>query len=547
MKDLPPELAARLAALSPAQRELLQRRLQQQGFDVSGVAGPVGIDLDAETVLSADIHPRWSGAPARTPREVLVTGATGFLAAHLVADLLRHTEARVTCLVRAPNVADGLRRLRENFARYELTVPLDRVVAVPSDLAQPRLALASSEYERLADEIDAIYHSAAFLNFVYPYEGFVPPNVAGTRELIRLACDGRPKAFHHVSTTAFFSLVDHRDLPPVIAEEGTLDHGRYCLGGYSQSKWVAEKLVVAAGARGLPTTIHRCGLIAGHGGTGVSHVGDILTRMMKGFVELKSAPALDMSYDVGPVDFVSRAIVHLSLDPTLYGRTFHVIKPEAVELRQFVEGVRAFGHPVAEIPVAEWKERLTATVGGRREHALAPLLPFFAAPATPSGLSLFEAHLGRPRVDAIATGAMLARAGIVLTRADAALHAGLGYLARVGFLPPGAAGHLSKDTRVAEDLVDSAEDESTAIEELAMTEIDAAVARGVTEADVVRFAADIDVWQTSGTGRQAVQFIYRRLRVQGRKSPSHRALLETLMDREGWDGYVARITPSVAG
>jgi hypothetical protein len=270
-------------------------------------------------------------------------------------------------------------------------------------------------------------------------------------------------------------------------------------------------------------------------------VGDILTRMLKGFVELKSAPALDMSYDVGPVDFVARAMVRLSLDPEVSGRTFHLIKPEPVELRQFVEGLRAFGYPVAEIPVDEWKARLTATVGGRREHALAPLLPFFADPAAPSGATLFETHLGRPRIDAIATVARLARDGIALPRADAAMHAGIAHLARVGFLPPGGRGHLSKDSRVADELVDAAEDESTAIEERTTAEIDAMIARGITEADVVRLAADVDVWQTSAAGRQAVQFVYRRLRVQGRRSAAHQALLETLMDREGWEGYVARM------
>ena len=80
-RALPPEIALRLAALSPAQRELLQRRLQQQGFDV-----PLVTDLDAETVLPEDLRPRWSGTPSPAPSRVLVTGATGYLGAHLVAE-----------------------------------------------------------------------------------------------------------------------------------------------------------------------------------------------------------------------------------------------------------------------------------------------------------------------------------------------------------------------------------------------------------------------------------------------------------------------------
>ena len=63
------------------------------------------IDFVAEAAL--DVRIRRDGAPSRprpdwrNPREVLLTGATGFLGAHLLRELLAATDARVWCLVRA--------------------------------------------------------------------------------------------------------------------------------------------------------------------------------------------------------------------------------------------------------------------------------------------------------------------------------------------------------------------------------------------------------------------------------------------------------------
>ena len=67
---------------------------------------------------------------------------------------------------------------------------------------RPRLGLSTGEFRELARSIDVIYHAGALVNFIYPYEELRAANVAGTREVIRLAglCRGIP--VHYVSTTA---------------------------------------------------------------------------------------------------------------------------------------------------------------------------------------------------------------------------------------------------------------------------------------------------------------------------------------------------------
>ena len=96
------------------------------------------IDFGREARLSLKVRDR-SGASApghqrtrprprhgpdwRNPGEVLLTGATGFLGAHLLSELLAATGARVHCLVRARDEHAALARLRHAADRYELRRP----------------------------------------------------------------------------------------------------------------------------------------------------------------------------------------------------------------------------------------------------------------------------------------------------------------------------------------------------------------------------------------------------------------------------------------
>ena len=84
-------------------------------------------------------------------------------------------------------------------------------------------------------------------------------------------------------------------------------------GGYNRSKWVAERLVEQAADRGLPVTVFRPGPISGHSKTGVFNRQDFLYRLVLGYMESGMAPDGAMHLDPLPVDFVSQAMIWLSV------------------------------------------------------------------------------------------------------------------------------------------------------------------------------------------------------------------------------------------
>ena len=133
-----------------------------------------------DSALPADIRPvrrsaEREGGPSmgQTPRDpsgrVLLTGATGFLGAHLVHTLMTETAADVWCLVRAGD-EEGLSRVRGNLERYGLWSPsfTSRIDVIEGDLSAPRLGLLSCDYDRVAEGVDAIYHAGAEVDWVRP-------------------------------------------------------------------------------------------------------------------------------------------------------------------------------------------------------------------------------------------------------------------------------------------------------------------------------------------------------------------------------------------
>jgi thioester reductase-like protein len=381
--------------MSPAaKRALLTELLQQRAREVAAPApaeqrranlidqfvAPV-TNLAGEAVLDPTIH--LDGLPVEhpaRPERILLTGATGFLGAFLLDELLRQTGATVFCLVRCADAETGRRRIEQNLASYVpgRDHPRSRIIPVCGDLSEPLLGLSPERFDELATQIDAIYHNAAVVNWINSYSRLKPTNVTGTQEILRLATRRRAKPVHVVSSLSVFPLVGHPG-GTVIREGDGLDHGGVLYGGYTQSKWVAEKLVTIARSRGLPVAVYRPGLITGHSGTGAWNTDDFMSRLIKSWIEMGSAPDLDGAIDMTPVDYVSSALVHLSLSEKSLGSVFHLVNPRPVHLREIVEWIRPSGYPLELLPYDRWRTELLDGGASGRGRSVNPLVPLFSA------------------------------------------------------------------------------------------------------------------------------------------------------------------------
>lgn len=358
---------------------LLVDHLDAAASGRSAAEGHETVDLRAEAQLDPSIVPRGKQAPSKTPEEIFLTGATGFVGAFLLRELLDKTTANIHCLVRARTKVEAKERLRSTMLDYGIWEDAleSRIRVLPGDLEQPLLGLTTDEFKSLSEQLDAIYHCGAIVNFVKPYEALRAANVQGTQEVLRLACGGRAKVLHYISSIAVFSITHYTGL----VSEKIFPHEVDGLpDGYSQSKWVAEQLVVAAMHQGLPVRIYRPGILSGHSETGVSPLNDALLQLFIACCQIGSLPDFEMNIDVTPVDHAVRAIVHISAGENPE-RVFHLCSPEPTPATVGVSWLSAFGPPLKELPYQQWREILVTQAAKFNCEQLIPLLPESASEA----------------------------------------------------------------------------------------------------------------------------------------------------------------------
>jgi dihydroflavonol-4-reductase len=160
-----------------------------------------------------------------------VTGATGFVGAHLVRALLGQG-ASVKCLVRAASRTDNIDGLSVDVVRGDLT-----------DAASIRDAVNGAE---------VVYHCAAdYRLYVRRPELMYAANVGGTNNVLQAAADCGVRRVVYTSTVGALGL-DPAGLPadetlPVSIED--------MIGHYKRSKFMAERVADNWIGKGLPVVI----------------------------------------------------------------------------------------------------------------------------------------------------------------------------------------------------------------------------------------------------------------------------------------------------
>jgi thioester reductase-like protein len=273
-------------------------------------------------------------------------------------------------------------------------------------------------YHALVEQVDAIVHCGAAVNWVYSYAALRAANVCGTTELLRLACRAGA-SFHFVSSLSACYAQDG----PVTADEtfDALPLLRRVHLGYAQTKIVGEALVREARARGLAARIYRPALISGHSETGAYNQDDLIATLIRGCVIMGIAPDLDWRLDALPVDTVANSIVELSREDRT---TFHLAHPCPRHWRECVLWMRLYGYDVRLVSYPTWLRRVNVETSANAAHPLRPLRSFFTArPPGARGLTLPELYeeSRRTHADSSATQSHLAASGVRVPALDATL------------------------------------------------------------------------------------------------------------------------------
>lgn len=305
---------------------------------------------DTAAVLPAHIRPTRSAPPPGTPaRRILLTGATGFVGAHICAELLANAaDVELVCLVRGD---DPSTRLKTVLASWGLTADLSahRVAVVRADAAAPGLGLSAADRRALTEgptRVDAIVHAAAEVSLLRGTRSLRAVNIDATAGVLELAAQAGASV-HHMSTLSV--------VPPGLPEipDAFIAHGASG-DGYAHSKWVAERLLEQAAARGIPVAVHRLGRVTGARATGIVNTRDILWRILFTGLPHGILPGLHDAEVWTPADELARDLVRLVTRAPEPGLVVNHAPQGTVALAQVHAWLRAYGYRFTVLPAATW-------------------------------------------------------------------------------------------------------------------------------------------------------------------------------------------------
>jgi thioester reductase-like protein len=404
----------------------LMARLQQRTAPAVEIDAP---KLADDVKLPDDWTPGDDKTATWPPRRILFTGATGYLGAYLLAELVEHTDCEIVCLVRAADADAAFKRLRDNADYYGLSteLPPERIRPLVGDIAQPLMGLDETLYRQLAQDIDAVLGAGAHVDFTLPYSELRASNVGGTIEMLRFASAGRRKPLHFVSTLGLLMSTARAGNEPA-AEAWPPDcPGESLVNGYEQSKWVAEHILKLAADRGMPIAVYRPGLLTGDSVTGrFVNTDQFIARFLKSSIQLGCIPALENGVEMLPVDFAAQVIVAGLQSPVSLGKAFHIRHPEPLVIAEVTDVLRKKGYPLDIVPYAEWQRRVLADMDRDSGNALIPFKNMIA------GMDQRQAEF--PPVDDTHCREICSRAGIGFRPSASLLESYVLYFEDSGFL-----------------------------------------------------------------------------------------------------------------
>jgi thioester reductase-like protein len=258
---------------------------------------------------------------------IFLTGSTGYIGAHVAANLLHQHGASLNLLVRARDPHEAEDRLWRSlqlhfdfktFYEYLQT----RIRIFRGDLTDDSFGLGRDDYDRLVHTTDSVIHCAASLNRKSE-KSCLNVNLRGTLEVIKLGLQVNHyhglRRFSHVSTVA----VAGKRQDEVVIEDTAIDWNRSDYDPYARTKKFCEHMIRQLLPE-VPKTIFRPSIVLGDSRRAETTQFD----MVRAFVFLAGLPALPLRpsdrVDIVNVDFVADAVASLHVREQTQHDTYHL-------------------------------------------------------------------------------------------------------------------------------------------------------------------------------------------------------------------------------
>ncbi|KAL1856436.1 putative NRPS-like protein biosynthetic cluster [Diaporthe australafricana] len=346
--------------------------------------------VEDEIASLVEKYSKFSAPKSKPGRFVAVTGSTGSLGAHIVAQLVQDPSIdRIYCFVRAKDESSAAKRTAESLILRKLyhSLPLQlrrKVISLPVDLSKPDLGLPEQTYREITSSLRTVIHAAWSVNFNIRLSSFEKDNIAGVRHLIDLCQSaGSGASFNFCSSVS--TVARHPDEAGPVPE--SLPDAKWAQGmGYAQSKCVAEAVCARAAERaGIPVRVLRIGQIVADTAHGVWNATEAVPLMLQSALTIGALPRLSETPSWLPVDTVAKGVAEIALSDASDASAGGAVFANVVNHRTFswtndlLPALRAAGLDFEEVEPKEWVKRLRESNPDPVVNPPIKLVDFFAS------------------------------------------------------------------------------------------------------------------------------------------------------------------------
>ncbi len=295
-----------------------------------------------------------------SPKNILLTGSTGFLGIHILEELLKLEDVNIYCVIREEPGVTAITKLHQKLTYYfgEKYNHLlhERIFTVTGNIAKPGFGLNQEDLLQLANTIDVVIHSAANVAHYGNYNDFYNTNVVSVKYIIDF-CNSFKKKLYHISTmgvagrTLDSSYPKYKKKTKVVFDESSLYIGQDPENIYTFTKFEAEVQVLNAISQGLDAYILRMGNLMPRYRDGLfqENLSDnaFLNRLAS-FVNIGIIPEymVHNQLEFTPVDSAAKAVCKLITHQTQTNRIFHLCNHRTVSVSRCLKVLRKLNHPI---------------------------------------------------------------------------------------------------------------------------------------------------------------------------------------------------------
>ena len=322
-------------------------------------------------------------------RNILLTGATGFLGIHMLKELIESTgpDTTIWCLLRPKGSVSPERRLREMLVYYfekdYRKLLGTRIRPVAGDITQPQTL------EPLT-QIDTVFNCAANVKHFSKGTDIEDINYGGVKNLVAL-CERNGAYLVHVSTESVGGLTPGY-VPGTLTEQ-MLFFGQLTDNQYVHSKFLAERYILEHMVAGtLKAKIMRAGNLSPRAEDGEFQVNlnaNASMGRLKAFKMLGACPfqLLEGQMEFSPIDQSARAMVLLSRTP-LENSVFNVSNNHLIPMDDILVRLEKIdGKPLEYVENDEFGRRVEkANADPAKTRIMAPLVAYQQSAAEAEGV-----------------------------------------------------------------------------------------------------------------------------------------------------------------